>query len=101
MLLVVLTARCLAKLQELWRRRLQERMPLQYLTASAHWRDLVLAVGPGTLIPRPETEQLVDLATAAVRDSPDLATGHWLDLGTGSGALALGVASVLAPCAQV
>jgi len=76
-------------------------VPLQYLTASAHWRDLVLAVGPGTLIPRPETEQLVDLAAAAVRKSPDLATGHWLDLGTGSGALALGLASVLDPSAQV
>ena len=87
--------------QELWRRRLQERVPLQYLTASAHWRDIVLAVGPGTLIPRPETEQLVDLAAAAARDSPDLATGQWLDLGTGSGALALGVASVLSPAAQV
>ena len=87
--------------QELWRQRLQERVPLQYLTASAHWRDMVLAVGPGTLIPRPETEHLVDLAAAAVRDSPALSTGHWLDLGTGSGALALGLASVLAPSAQV
>ena len=75
-------------------------MPLQYLTASAHWRDLVLAVGRGTLIPRPETEQLVDLAAAAVRDSPELASGHWLDLGTGSGALALGLTSILSPSAQ-
>ena len=87
-------------IQELWRQRLQERVPLQYLTATAHWRDLVLAVGPGTLIPRPETEQLVDLAAAAVRESPELAAGHWVDLGTGSGALALGLASVLAPSAQ-
>ena len=87
--------------QELWRQRLQERVPLQYLTASAHWRDMVLAVGPGALIPRPETEQLVDLASAAVRESPDLSMGHWLDLGTGSGALALGLVSVLSPSAQV
>ena len=87
-------------MQELWRQRLQERVPLQYLTASAHWRDLVLAVGPGTLIPRPETEQLVDLAAAAIQESPELASGPWLDLGTGSGALALGVASILAPGAQ-
>lgn len=62
---------------------------------------MLLAVGPGTLIPRPETEQLVDLAAAAVREDPNLATDHWLDLGTGSGALALGIASVLAPSAQV
>jgi release factor glutamine methyltransferase len=38
------------------------RVPLQYLTGSAHWRDLVLAVGPGVLIPRPETELLIDFA---------------------------------------
>lgn len=38
------------------------RTPLQYLTSSSHWRDFVLAVGPGVLIPRPETEQLIDFA---------------------------------------
>ena len=38
------------------------RVPLQYLTHSAHWRDLVLAVGPGVLIPRPETECLIEFA---------------------------------------
>jgi methylase of polypeptide subunit release factors len=38
------------------------RVPIQYLTNCVHWRDLVLAVGPGVLIPRPETEQMVDLA---------------------------------------
>ena len=38
------------------------RVPLQYLTGAAHWRDLVLAVGPGVLIPRPETELLIDFA---------------------------------------
>ena len=38
------------------------RVPLQYLTGAAHWRDLVLAVGPGVLIPRPETELLIDYA---------------------------------------
>lgn len=36
------------------------REPLQYLTGAAHWRGLVLAVGPGSLIPRPETECLLD-----------------------------------------
>ena len=38
------------------------RVPLQYLTGAAHWRDLVLAVGAGVLIPRPETELLIDFA---------------------------------------
>ena len=41
------------------------RVPLQYLTGSAYWRDLVLAVGPGVLIPRPETELMVDFAEQA------------------------------------
>ena len=38
------------------------RVPLQYLTNCCHWRDMVLAVGPGVLIPRPETELLIDFA---------------------------------------
>lgn len=36
------------------------RVPLQYLTGATHWRDLVVAVGRGVLIPRPETELLID-----------------------------------------
>jgi release factor glutamine methyltransferase len=74
---------------------LQERVPYQYLVATAHWRDLMLAVGPGILIPRPETEQMVDLAAAAVTDQPSLAAAHWLDLGTGSGAIAIATAKML------
>ena len=38
------------------------REPLQYLCNLAHWRDVTLAVGPGVLIPRPETELLVEFA---------------------------------------
>lgn len=38
------------------------RVPLQYLNNCCHWRDLVLAVGPDVLIPRPETELLIDFA---------------------------------------
>ena len=44
------------------------RVPLQYLTGAAHWRDLVLAVGPGVLIPRPETELLIDFAEEVCPD---------------------------------
>lgn len=76
-------------------------MPLAYLTHSAHWRDVVLAVGPGVLIPRPETELMLDLAAAALRARPQLGRGPWLDLGTGSGALAVGLAAVLPESAQV
>jgi release factor glutamine methyltransferase len=47
------------------------------------------------LIPRPETEFLIDLVLAIKNSSPHLAEGHWADLGTGSGAIALGLADAL------
>lgn len=76
-------------------------MPLQYLTASAFWRELVLSVGPGVLIPRPETELMIDFVQEAVAASPQLAEGQWVDLGTGSGALAIGLAQALPVAAAV
>ena len=47
------------------------RVPLQYLTNTVHWRELILAVGLGALIPRPETELLIDFAQQ-VRFRPGL-----------------------------
>ncbi|KAK9829717.1 hypothetical protein WJX72_007510 [[Myrmecia] bisecta] len=91
----------LDRLQSMWQRRIDDRVPLQYLNNAAHWRDVVLAVGPGVLIPRPETEQMIDMAVEALQANPSLSSGPWLDLGTGSGALALGLAGVLPPTSQV
>lgn len=80
---------------ELWNRRLQERVPLQYLLGTTHWRHFSLTVAPGVLIPRPETELIVDLARSAVEKiGATPAEGDWVDLGTGSGAIALGLAEV-------
>lgn len=80
---------------KLWDRRLKERVPLQYLLGTAHWRHFSLTVAPGVLIPRPETELIVDLARGAVEEiGKNLAEGDWADLGTGSGAIALGLAEV-------
>jgi release factor glutamine methyltransferase len=70
-------------------------VPFQYLIHAAHWREFVLSVGPGVLVPRPETEQMVDMAAAAVDAAPELAAAPWADLGTGSGALAIGLAALL------
>ena len=67
------------------------REPLQHLTGSAPFRRLELAVGPGVLIPRPETELLVDAALDWLR-SAFLSTPRIVDLGTGSGAIALALA---------
>ena len=86
----------LADLNQLWQRRLQERVPIQYLLGVAPWRQFRLKVSPAVLIPRPETEGLIDLAVAAAEQSPiprKFLEGLWADLGTGSGAIAIGLAT--------
>lgn len=92
----------LADLNRLWQQRLQERLPVQYIAQTTPWREFKLAVSPAVLIPRPETEILIDLAVAATKKSfvTGLETGHWVDLGTGSGAIAIGLASVF-PFAKI
>ncbi|GBF88263.1 release factor glutamine methyltransferase [Raphidocelis subcapitata] len=85
-----------AELRALWQRRLEERVPFQYLLHAAHWREFVLSVGPGVLVPRPETEGMIEMAAAALDAAPALADAPWADLGTGSGALAVGLATLLA-----
>lgn len=81
-------------LSELWQRRLNERLPVQYLAGVAPWRHFSLTVSKAVLIPRPETECLIDLAKEAVKNCPITyqETGNWADLGTGSGAIAFGLA---------
>lgn len=87
-----------ASLEELWRRHLREAVPLQYLVGLCPWRDLELSVAPGVLIPRQETELLVDLALESL---PPVSPAEllWADLGTGSGCLAVALARAL-PQAQ-
>ena len=75
-----------------WQKRLQSRVPLQYLLESVVWRNFTLKVSPGVLIPRPETELLIDIVGETVRGDDG---GIWVDLGTGSGAIAIGLASIL------
>jgi release factor glutamine methyltransferase len=85
----------LSELAQLWQRRLHERVPVQYLTGVAHWRHFSLKVTPAVLIPRPETELLIDLAVEAVKSYGFNPKSHWVDLGTGSGAIAIGLAGAL------
>ena len=70
------------------RRRTME--PLQYLTGSQGFRRLDLLVGPGVLIPRPETEMLVEVAIESIKG---IEAPRVLDIGTGSGAIALSIAT--------
>ncbi|WP_403020230.1 peptide chain release factor N(5)-glutamine methyltransferase [Salinibacterium sp. GXW1014] len=73
-------------------RRRASREPLQHITGRAPFRSLELAVGPGVFVPRPETEQVVQLAIDALQAvaSPEPLA---VDLGSGSGAIALAMAT--------
>jgi release factor glutamine methyltransferase len=84
----------LEELEHLWQKRLNDRLPVQYIAGVTSWRKFQIAVSNAVLIPRPETESLIDLAVAASLTNPLLQQGHWADLGTGSGAIALGLADV-------
>lgn len=70
------------------RRRAGE--PMAYIMGSKEFWSHELLVSPATLVPRPETELLVDLA---LREIPRKAEWQILDLGTGSGAIAIAIAS--------
>jgi release factor glutamine methyltransferase len=67
-----------------------ENEPLQYIFGETHFRNLILEVGKGVLIPRPETELLVDIALSLIKD---ITAPEVCDIGTGSGAIALAIAS--------
>ncbi|MDB4949461.1 MAG: Release factor glutamine methyltransferase [Gemmatimonadetes bacterium] len=70
--------------------RRAKREPLQYIEGIAHFRHLVLRVDARVLIPRPETEVLVDAVLAWARGREALSAA---DVGTGSGAIALALAT--------
>jgi release factor glutamine methyltransferase len=69
-----------------WLARRCRREPLQYILGSQPFRDLDLIVDRRTLIPRPETERVVDLCLETH------AGGPIIDVGTGSGAIAIALA---------
>lgn len=81
-----------ARLSELLRRRVA-REPLQHILGEAHFFGLKLAVTTSVLVPRPETERLVELVLAELRaEAGTSGAGERLtvlDVGCGSGAIAL------------
>ncbi|MHB8206886.1 peptide chain release factor N(5)-glutamine methyltransferase [Mucilaginibacter sp.] len=68
--------------------RLQTGEPVQYLLGHTEFYGLPFKVNPSVLIPRPETEELVDWALTSV-GSCKLAVSNILDIGTGSGCIAI------------
>jgi release factor glutamine methyltransferase len=69
-------------------RELKTGKPIQYITGETNFYNCTIKVNSSTLIPRPETEELVDLI---IRENRGF-TGSLLDIGTGSGAIAIALA---------
>lgn len=88
-----------ARFEELIERR-QTLVPIAYLTHEREFYGLALYVDERVLVPRPETELLVELALELARHHPHFPRLNIADIGTGSGAIAIAVAATL-PEAQV
>ena len=67
--------------------------PLQYLTGIAYFRHLEIEVGPGVLVPRPESELLVEAVLTHINNLEIHNEISVIDLGAGSGALSLAIAT--------
>tara|TARA_Y100001968_G_scaffold107886_1_gene97549 strand:+ start:595 stop:1467 length:873 start_codon:yes stop_codon:yes gene_type:complete len=80
------------ELESIWKIHLEDQTPLQYLISKCPWRDFELEVSANVLIPRQETEFLIDIALKKVIN---INAGRWADLGTGSGPLAISLAKSL------
>jgi len=83
---------CNERIESLLGRR-ERGEPIEYLTGTKEFWSLALEVTPAVLIPRPETELVVELARACVSEGQRV-----LDVGTGSGAIALAIASERPRC---
>ena len=77
-------------LESIWSEHLLSSCPIQYLCGIAFWRDLKLNVTNKVLIPRPETELIVDIVFNIFRKKSEKL--FFAELGTGSGAISIALA---------
>ena len=83
------TRRVLERFERMVARR-EAREPLAYIVGHREFYSLEFEVRPGVLVPRPETETVVEAALGFLRERPDCDV---LDIGTGSGAIAIAIAA--------
>jgi release factor glutamine methyltransferase len=91
---IELTDEQASETSEIYNQAIAERLtgkPTQYIVGSAPFRYLEYEVGPGVLIPRPETESLVDEVLHQLNTFADPVS--LVDLGSGTGAIAISIAS--------
>ena len=77
-------------IESLWEDHLSKLTPIQYLCGYTYWRDLKIKVSRKVLIPRPETELIIDIVQKKIVKNPQKLI--FAELGTGSGAVAIALA---------
>ncbi len=77
-------------LESFWDNHLKTSIPIQYLSGISYWRDLKLEVSKKVLIPRPETELIIEIISGKFKNKREKI--KFVDLGTGSGAISISLA---------
>ena len=77
-------------LESFWDKHLFTSIPIQYLSGISYWRNLKLEVSNKVLIPRPETELIIEIISERFQNKETKIT--FVDLGTGSGAISIALA---------
>lgn len=77
-------------IESFWDKHLNTSIPIQYLSGISFWRNLKLEVSNRVLIPRPETELIIDIISGIFKNKEEKIT--FVDLGTGSGAISIALA---------
>ena len=77
-------------LESFWDKHIDTGIPIQYLSGISYWRNLKLEVSNKVLIPRPETELVIEIISERFQNNEEKIT--FVDLGTGSGAISIALA---------